>query len=259
MANDYRYRGNLAKTTLPEILSTINRFKVSGQVEAQQGNTTKTIFLKDGHVFHASSNDPIDRLSGHLKRTGMLADKEIAALSEARSRSKKRFGQLLIERKHLTPFEVYRGIREHIEAIVWSLFYWQEGEISFHAGKADFEPSIRINIPLCQVILQGIKSVVDPRPLVARLGNKETVFHPSCTAEQLIEIGLNAEEYQLLSLVNGKKSLYELCAKGPLKAADNAKLLYAFQVLQFIDKAGADGQRQRAVKVRLKTSGDQFS
>ncbi len=125
---------------------------------------------------------------------------------------------------------------------------------------------MRIQLPMRQVILQGIKRAPDAKTLVARLGRKETVLEPCYKTEQLIELALDGDEYKLLSLVDGRRTLFDICTQGPHGAAENAKVLYAFQILQLIRTAGApppppEPRREEtgAIKIRLKTHGDKFS
>jgi hypothetical protein len=115
-----------------------------------------------------------------------------------------------------------------------------------------------------QVILQGIKRAPDAKTLVARLGRKETVLEPCYKTEQLIELALDGDEYKLLSLVDGRRTLFGICTQGPHGAAENAKVLYAFQILQLIRIAGStppppEARETGAIKIRLKTHGDKFS
>ena len=73
----------------------------------------------------------------------------------------------------------------------------------------------------------------------------------------MIEISLDAEAYRLLRLVDGKRSLYELCSQGPKAPAENAKLLYAFRVLHLVRRQQESGQTG-PVKIQIKTTGDSF-
>ena len=60
------------------------------------------------------------------------------------------------------------------------------------------------------------------KSLVQRMGGRDSMFEPHFRFEDLIEVALSDDEYGLLALVDGHRSLYELCTKGPLAAADNA-------------------------------------
>ena len=120
------------------------------------------------------------------------------------------------------------------------------------------------------LIVDGLKDA-EVKALVTRLGRKETVLEPCYKMEQLIELALDADEYKVLTLVDGKRSLFDVCTQGPHSAAENAKVLYAFQILQLIRAAAPataaapppeTPRREEgtgAIKIRFKTQGDKFS
>lgn len=264
--NSFQYHGELSQTALPEILYTIDRFQVPGVIDAQREGITKRVYIKEGNVVHATSSDREDSLGRYLEHAGVLTPETYALTMAERERSNKRYGVLLMERGMLSPAEVYRAIRKQIEAIVWSLFYWQDGHVTFSIG--DFrEPDwVRILLPMRQVILQGIKRAPNAKSLVARLGRKETVFEPCYRFEELIELAIDADEHKLLNLVDGRRTLFEICTQGPHTAAENGKVLYAFQVLQLIRRVqvpeAEEPVRQEessgAIKIRFKTQGDKY-
>lgn len=262
MTKSFEYRGELRETTLPEMLFTIHRFQVAGVIEARRNGIEKRVYVKQGAVLHASSTDLDDSLGAFLHRTGKLTTPQFVAAMDARRESDQRLGVLLVEKGFLDPAQVYEALREHLEAIVWSLFYWPDGEVSFQIGEVPAAGPISVVVPLRQVILSGIKRAPNPKALVARLGRKETVFEPCHATEDLIESGLNAEEYALLRHVDGRRSLFEVCTRGPLAPGENAKLMYAFYVLQLIRRVeGAEAPPAGTtdsgkIKIRIKTEWD---
>ena len=159
----------------------------------------------------------------------------------------------------MTPREVFAAIREQIEDVVWSLFYWSDGEVTFSIGEFRDADMIQIQLPVGRVIIEGIKRAPEAKPLLDRLGNKDTVLEPSFRPESLIELSLDRDEYALLRSVDGVRTLYELCSEGPLSPAENAKMLYAFHVLHLV--GGGDPARAPLgrVKIQLRSQGDQFS
>jgi Domain of unknown function (DUF4388) len=263
--NTFQYRGDLAQTALPEILHTIDRFQVPGVIEAQREGTIKRVFIKEGNVFHASSNDREDSLGRYLEASGLLTHQQFEDTMRERERTKRKYGVLLMELRMLSPGEIYRAIRKQIEAIVWSLFYWQDGSVSFSIGDFREPDSVRIQLPMRQAILHGIKRAPNAKAMVARLGRKETVFEPCYRVEELIDIAMEADEYSLLQMVDGRRTLFEICTQGPQSAAESGKVLYAFQVLQLIRRAvpGSDPalpprRDTSAIKIRFKTHGDKY-
>ena len=241
MGKTFQYQETLEDTALSEMFSTIYRHRVPGLIEISRDDVVKRIYINEGHVVHARSNDRTDRLGAHLYRLGKLTREQLKDTMQKREESGTRHGQLLIEEGLLSPGELYEAIRSQMEAIVWSVFSWQRGEVTFKIGEFDESVMIKIHLPMRQVIVRGIKKVPDTKALVARLGRKTTVFKPSYCTEDLIEIALDSQEYQLLRLVDGKKRLYDICTNGPFSMSENARLLYAFRILNLIENVGDNG------------------
>ncbi len=252
-----QYRGDLRQTALPEMLSIIDRTRVAGVIEAEYGDTSKKIYLDNGYVVHAASSDRSDSLGSFLRRSGRLTDEQYQGVMQRRSELPRRLGELLIEQGLLTPAQAYQAIREQVEAILWSLFSWEEGEVSFSIGQPDLTGIVRIQIPLRQVIVQGVQRAANAKSLVQRMGGRDTLFRPSFRYEDLIEIAIDAEAYSLLARVDGQRSLYELCTGGPLPASDAARLLYAFSVIGLIRRSDSAEHREKSsggIKIKLPSS-----
>jgi hypothetical protein len=254
------------------MLHTVDRFQVPGVVEARRGDIVKRVYVREGYVVHATSSDRGDSLGSYLQRTGKISSEQFRQTMEARAGSKKRYGELMIEAELISPGEIHEAIRKQIESIVWSLFYWQTGEVRFDIGSFDVPSSVKILLPMRHVILEGIKRAPNAKALVARLGRKETVFEPDFTTEDLIRSALGSEEYSLIQLVDGKRSLYEICHEGPLSAPENAKLIYAFHVLRLVRRrqaapteeaapsaAATEDPQPKGIKIKFKTGADRLN
>ena len=252
---NYTYRGNLSETTLPEMLYSIGRFRVPGVIEAANGDVIKKVYIRQGYILHASSTDRKDSLGVYLAKTEAAPLKLLQGLSEMRQKAVKRFGVLVLERGIMSPAQVLQAIQGQLESIIWSLFYWSEGEVTFGIGELEESEMVQIQLPIPKVIVEGIKQAPDARPLLARLGEKDTILEPCFDYEDLIETGLDREEFSLLRSVDGKKSLYELCSQGPEAPGQVAKMLYAFQVLHLVRvRKPIETQRDGPVKIRLGAS-----
>ena len=261
MSSNFRYQGDLRETTLPEMLATFHHFQVPGVIEAMSRGVVKRIQIDRGAVLHASSTDLEDSLGSYLLRAGQLTQAQHDLSMQLRGKSERRLGALLVEMGFLSPAEVYAAIRSHIEEIVWSLFAWNEGQVSFSIGSVGERTQVTLRLPMRQVILAGIKRAGNAKSLLARVGSRETVFSPCYQHEDLIDCGLDGDDYALLRLVDGHRTLYEVCTGGPLTAPESAKLMYAFQVLQLIRRTGEPTNRPAPsqggkVVIRLKTPGD---
>lgn len=230
------YTGDLAQTSLPEMLYVLYRHGAAGLLDVTNGQVTKRVYLKSGACIHATSDDPQDRLLPYLRKTERISAAQEIALSKVPGDTDRERGFLLIDRGVLSPADLYNVLRERIEHIVWGLFWWKEGQLIFNVVPEEAE-LVNTFIPIRHVILHGIRRAPSAKELTARLGKKSTLYEPDYELADLVEVALERDEHKLLALVNGTRSLYEVCAQGPFNAAENAKLLYAFYVLRLIKRA----------------------
>jgi len=135
-----------------------------------------------------------------------------------------------------------------VQRIVWGLFGVPEGRVTFTLGEFRTDETYKLRIPTPRAVLHGCKTVPDARRLVARLGSKSTVFARLPTPEHLQGLELEPQEEQLLQLVDGRKTLYELCEQGPFAPGLNARILYAFSCLGLIQKSR---EGSGAIKVQV--------
>jgi hypothetical protein len=251
----FEYRGDLATTPLADVLFSIYRYGVPGVMEAKQGGVTKRLYVSGGSILHAASSDRNDSLGVSLRRSGRLTVEQFAETMRERAASERRYGALLVERGLLTPGEVCGAVREQVRLIVWTLFAWEAGEVTFRLGQFEPREMLCINLPLRRAVVEGIQRAGNAKALLLRLGRKETLFEPCFRTEDLIVLELGADEHRLLGMINAQRTLYELCTCGVLSPADGARLLYALKVLQLIRRVG---ESSGAIKIRLRTEGDAF-
>lgn len=242
-----QYRGDLARTPLPEVLATIHRYKVPGVIECSRGVETKNIFIDGGNIIFATSSNLADALGLRLLEHGRIT-REVFDESVRRLQTRgKRQGALLVEMGALEPKELYVAVREQVQAIVWSIFDWEEGKVVFSPGRERSGEIIKLNIPTRQAILHGVRRVRDARMLVARMGNKTTVFHRN-PAEESADLVFPSEAEELYRQVDGRKSLGELTNTPPLSPVQNARLLYGFFALDLIEV-------NTPIRIQVRTSG----
>lgn len=259
----FEFRGDLSKTPLPEVLQTVHHYKVPGVLVVRRAEIEKKIYIWNGDVIFASSNDREDSLGSVLLRAGKLTraqfEESVTRLIEARaSQETRRHGAVLVDMGLLTPEELFASVTRQVRDILYSVFDWEEGEVSFTVGRFRTDEIIQLEVPTRHAIVAGVKSVRDARRLVAFLGPSWTVFDPSFSPTQIGDIALEAGEIRLLQQVDGVKTLRELVGLGPADAGHNAKLLYAFFVLKLISRRDVTS-RTSVKKIQWSTTGGGYA
>ncbi len=231
------YAGELAETPLPEMLATIHRHRVPGMLEAEVGEFTKRVVISQGDIIFASSTNRAESLGEMLLAGGRISREQFRASTfNLLDNPQKRHGQVLVEMGLLTEAEMRGAVLEQVQRIVWSLFGVPEGRVAFTLGDYAADEVYKLRIPTPRAILHGCKTVADAKKLIARLGGKATQLTRVPEPEHLQGLELEPAEEQLLDMVDGHRTLFELCEQGPFSAGLNARALYAFSCVGLVQK-----------------------
>lgn len=246
-------------TTIPEVLQTVHHYKVPGVLSAIRDGVEKKVFIWNGDVIFCTSGDRADSLGDYLLARGRITKEQFDRSVELllSSGGQRRHGAVLVSMGVLTPKGLFEIVSEQVKYILFSIFEWETGTVTFQVGQYRTDELIQLHIPARRAILEGVKQIGDAKRLVALLGPSWTVFDPTFTEADMQDISLDAGELRLLSSVDGVKTLRDLILHGPGDASHNAKLVFAFHALKLI--ARRDTSSRAIKKIQWKTSGGEFA
>lgn len=255
----FLFRGDLASTTIPEILQTVHHYRVPGVLSAVRNAIEKKIFIWNGDVIFATSGDREDSLGDYLLLKGRITqeqfDKSVEILLA--SDGQRRHGAVLVSMGVLTPKELFEIVGEQVRSILFSIFEWNEGQVTFQVGQYKTDELIQLHVPARRAILEGVKVIHDARRFVGLLGPSWTIFDPAFAGLDVADIGLDPAEIKMLAEIDGKKTLRDLILHGPGDATHNAKLMYAFFVLKLVTRRETTARSIK--KIQWKTGGGGFA
>jgi hypothetical protein len=143
--------------------------------------------------------------------------------------------------KALSREELPWAVKSHQQMIVWSLFNWFEGDVTFHIGNFKDKP-IQLDLPTPRAILDGVRNIHQAKRVISFMGARNTVLEAEQNALLNIELfGADDKEREILRRIDGKTTLYDLCANAPFPAQETAKILYGLYTLKLIHKKDLEG------------------
>jgi hypothetical protein len=253
MEKKFEYRGDLAVTPLPEILATIERYRVPGALSVARGETHRRIYLDRGLVVFATSDEREVRLGNYLIRHGTLPEDAVANAEAMLAGDGVRLGQILVRLELLDQATLDTAVADQVREILWGAFDWDSGEVVFEVGARRADEAIRIDLRIAEVIVEGVRRAAAVRRFVERLGSGHSVLEQ---AEAPLAPGLfSPDEIALRGLVDGRLPVQTLCQKGPGSVAENARLLYAFFCLDLVRVKEPTGVK----KLQWRTEGGSMS
>ena len=226
------YQTDLAQTPLPDILLTVHRYKVPGVIECRRGYDVKKIYLDRGLIIFATTNVIRESLGDKLYEAGRITREEYDQSIEVLRTTGKRHGETLVEMGLLEADELVEAVQDQIETIVFSLFTWDSGAVTFTPGRDKSLEFVKVELSVPEAILRGVPLMSDARSLLARMGTRTTLFERRPIPSDAPTLPTTYQ--RLYDLADGKHPLPELVAAPPLSQSENVRLLYGLFVLQWI-------------------------
>ena len=136
-SDEFVYRSDLQKTPLAEILATVSRYGVPGVLEVEHESVFKRVYLLDGDIIFATSTDRSESLGDYLVRTGEISEEQLQQSSEELANTPgARHGEILVKMGFLDQKMLGAAVRTQVQEILWSLFNWGEGRVTFRVGRS---------------------------------------------------------------------------------------------------------------------------
>lgn len=261
---DLSIRGEIATTSVPELLRSLMQSGETGMLVVRNGDLTKSLYLNGGRVVFAASNDPDERLGESLLIRGRITARQYLEASRM-IRPGQRLGAILVEMKALDGEDLVPAVEQQVQDILMDLFTWTSGEYEF-VMKQSASDIVAVNISTENLILEGIRRTRNWSRILKGIRSVDSVPVLSGTTDQSYKLELSEDEQQVLSHVNGRASVEQICQVSYLTNFETCRALWAFQVLGLIrqsqaDDAAAAGQQaeQREQELDLEQIVEQYN
>jgi len=219
--------GDLGLGTLPWLLSRLHQEQSTGVLHILVDGEERRVYFKWGFVLFASSRLPKDRLDQCLLREGKLSPATVEQAYAAQKSTGRRFGECLVEIGAVTKDELHAAVERQVRDIITFLFSIARGHFRFEPSEEPLDGDLMLELPMQQILLDGIRSMTDPLALRIGVGPMTDVLRLEGRRATGDEPRLNAAEAFLLSRIDGKSSVLDLLAISPLGEMETLRGLAA--------------------------------
>lgn len=227
--------GSLQGYAIPDILEILGKRSVTGMLRVERDHIIKVIYLKDGVISFASSNDPKDRLGEILINMGKITRTQ---LDDAIQRLKPNIslGKMLVQLGYLSGKDLLIGAQKQSELIIISLFNWSNGNYSFIEGPLP-KQLVDLKMDLNKIIYQGILTNASREWVIKHIGSMESIFILKYDENKIYEkLQMSEEEKSIMPFFNGKRTLSEISSFSKLEDFQICKIIAALKLLDFAQK-----------------------
>jgi len=228
--------GNLKTVSFPDILQLL----ASGLLEVKTTSRQKEIAFKNGNIVHASSvNSSEDLLGNMLLQRGKISKADLERAITLHKQTGRQLGTTLIDMDLFDKKEITECLRLQIEEIVYNLFSWREGEFIFHEGAAPKQAPFLVELSTMNVIMEGTRRIDEWMEIQKVLPPDDVLLavvkSPKVNREEIV---LSLEEFRILALINGDRTLPDLVNLSPMGEFVTYRAVYRLILNKLIEVVG---------------------
>src|SRR5262245_6777911 len=202
--------GTLAVMAFPDLLQWISQARKTGMLSLQHEALVKRLFLREGVITSSGGNDPREFLGQIMISQQLLTEAQLKEAFDVQEKNHVMLGRALVQKGWIPEEVVSQALKRKTEETVYSLFLWAEGSFEFHESAAPAEDGVPIRLKVEEVLLEGLRRY-DLAQKIRRAFPHRMVVLELTQVPPPPELMANAFAKRVLELVNGKRTLQDLC------------------------------------------------
>jgi hypothetical protein len=244
--DDLTIRGEVEASSVPELVRSFLGSGETGILTFRQGDVAKSLYLQEGKVVYAASNDPDERLGENLLVKGRITVRQYVEASKL-IRPGRRLGAILVELEAIESEELIQVVEQQVRDLLVELMTWTHGDYELVMKEIDPSSIVQVSIPLENIIVEGLRRSTSWSQISRGLGGIEVVPVRAAAGDMLFRLDLTEEEQELLAHVNGAASVEQICQMSYLTNFETCRTLWAFKVLGLL-RIGQEGDSEGALE-----------
>ncbi len=254
---DQALQGKIGRFTLPEIFQLIANTQKSGTLGIQKDDDIVMVYFKKGQIIYAYGPRQTFHIGQLLKDRGRITLTQLdeAVSTQTKVKSSKRLGKILLEKKFIDRADLEEVVRSQIEELIYSLLSWESGSFKFYENQYPTDEDITVSLSVENVILEGLRRLDEINRIREAIPDFSHVLTITpAPPERRKEISLQSEEWNLLSLVNGRRTISEVADASDLPRMDALAKLAALKLAGLVattDSPDTESDRLTAMVDRV--------
>lgn len=229
--------GDLATTSLPELLHNLYALQGTGLLHLEQGELKKVVYLKDGYPIFARSNLIRECLGKMLVQEGLIDQAQCEDSLRKVKESGRLQGTVLIEMGLLTPEQLHDFLSRQVTEKLLEAFSWAGGRFRFIQGR-DFKAGVtNIEMSPATLILQGIRRYYTDTRVAELLAphRHRYLVETENPHYRFQELELSRRDGEILARCRGTCTLEDLVGQYPLSRHEVEQLVAAMLIAEILE------------------------
>jgi len=219
-------KGTLDDFTLSDIFRLTALAKKTGRLEVERRNGSGRVYFRDGDVYYAESTKSRERLGRKLTRSGWLTERQLNRAVVEQEQTGRRLGEILVDHGAVDDEQIDWAVRSQIEDGVFDLLRWDLGAFVWEPD-VEIEVEVPLTVTVENLIIEASRRLDEIAQIRRKIPSANVVLamvsRPPDGARQ---INITSEEWQVLVLVDGHRTVEDIATFTGAEAYQTTRLLF---------------------------------
>lgn len=231
--------GDLQAFALPDVCRLLSENKQSGALQVVRDSGDGFIYFREGDVYFAQSSLTREYLGQRLVQSKLITQGQLMrVLDEQKKRADVRLGDLLIEKGFLSKDILDTFIKEQIQDAIFNLLQWDVGTFTFNEGVISSQ-EVGLSVSVENLIMESARRLDEWEVIQRKIPSLDVVVRLAQTPpEDTVEINIRPEEWTLLVLADGVRTVRDIAAATERAEFDACKIIYGLVTAGLLEVPG---------------------
>lgn len=211
-------KGTIADVGLPVILRTVHLGKMTGTLTLESDREKGEIFFRNGTVIFAQSTRNKMKIGEILVNQNKIHESDIENILTLQKNNRKKFGELLLASGKISEEEIAKSLGYQAEEVIFDILSWKEGTYRFDARNFPEDLRILVSEETSNLISEGRDQFDELLRIRETIPSMNVILELNPLPEKKEkdrDVDLTLDEWQILSFVDGNRSVAQICALSP--------------------------------------------
>jgi len=218
--------GDLETVDLPDVLMMISQSAKTGVFTIRRGMEEKKLYFRKGMLVSASSTNDNEKLGEIMLEAGLIAKEKLIEARRKQTETEDRIGNILLVSGDITQDNLISALKAQASKIVMNLLGWWGGYFTFEEGEFPLPNKLVVGFDLKDIIMDAVVSADEWLKVKRKITSTDVIprFNDELPAG-IDSVNINRVEWGVFSLIDGKRTVKEICSLSPYADMETCKLL----------------------------------
>lgn len=249
-------KGSLDGFMLPELFRLFSRSQKTGRLDVVRRAGRGHVYFRAGAIYFATSSLARVPLGRKLISLGLLTERQLMEALDIHAVTDQRVGDVLLSMRAISGAQLEGALRAQIEDAIFDLMRWDRGEFSWQPDMA-VAADITLDLTVEDLIMEASRRIDELELIQDQIPSPESVMTMAAEAPRTgARITIAPEEWRVLVLVDGRRSVAEVAALSNIDDEKALKVLHGLARAGLIELTSRDRGLAQTTRGQLEPGGE---